>query len=549
MRKLSLVIATLVTLALAGCVSLPKAGPVLVGGPIGVESLAGVDYLPAGPSAGATQREILDGFIAAGASPQSNYRIARSFLTDSAASTWNPVRETIVRGIYATVKTASPSALNFTTGESARVDERGVYTPSPAGSVVTLEFGFRKVGGEWRLESVPDLTLVTEVAFASAYDEYTVYFYNQARTAFIPDVRIFARQGDPVTAVARAVIDGPSEFLPNALTAFPAGSALAVAPVSVTEGRAIVDVTDEVRQSSNVDQQEMLSQLGASLGQIAGVTATAMSVNRIELSVAAIPGITSNPRVDDRPLIVYDGSVGYTDGTIMSPLGDGAERIAGLNPTSVSFDSGTNTAVVGTRVGVYLLGDRTEQISNRPSTVDPQVGGARSVWWVQPESPGAISVWAAGERITVEGPWSRNARIVALEVSREDSRLAVAVTERGRSDVYVAGISVDGSNRPVSVDGFRKLAVSAESIVDIAWSDATHVAVLARKNGVVHAEVATVGGRTTLLGQPQNPARITGGNSGVSGLVVIARNGQLWTPRGTGWQSTGIPADVLATQR
>jgi hypothetical protein len=139
--------------------------------------------------------------------------------------------------------------------------------------------------------------------------------------------------------------------------------------------------------------------------------------------------------------------------------------------------------------------------------------------------------------------------VVGLEVSREDSRVAIAVHDRGRSAVFVGAISVDADNRPTGVSGFRKLSVVADSIVDLAWSDATHVAVLSKSNGVVHAEVATVGGGTKLLGQPQNPVRISGGNSGAQGLVVIAQNGQLWIPRGTGWQSTGTPAELLATQR
>lgn len=539
----------LLALVLTGCAALPTAGPVQVGGPIGVELLAEVDYLPAGPSAGATQREILDGFIAAGASAQSNYRIARSFLTESAAATWNPVRETIVRGIYATVKTASSASLVFSTAVSARVDERGVYQLPPAGSVSTLEFGFQQVAGEWRLNSVPDLTLVTEAAFASAYDEFTVYFYNADRTAFIPDVRIFARQADPVTAVARAVIGGPSEYLPNASTAFPDGSALAVAPVEVEAGRAVVDVTEDVRQASTVGQQEMLSQMGASLGHIAGISSTGLSVNRLPLPVTTLPGIEPNPQVDERPLVVYGEEFGYTDGAILSAVGGIATRIVNLEPTSVSFDASTNAAAVGTRVGVYLVDDRTEQVSDRPSQVDPQIGGASSVWWVRPEMPDTVSVSTNGATFSVRGSWPRTSRIVGLEVSREGSRLAVAVNQRGRSVVYVGAISVDSANRPLSVGGFRELPVVADSIIDLAWSDATHVAVLARKNGVVYAEVATVGGRTELLGQPQNPARISGGNSGNAGLVVIAQNGQLWTPRGTGWQSTGIPADVLATQR
>lgn len=546
MRRFVLVLALL---SLVGCTGLPVSGPVLVGGPIGVELRAEVDYLPAGPSEGASQREILDGFIAAGASPQGNYRIARSFLVDSVASRWNPVQETVVRGVYASVETLTATSLAFSAGVAARVDDRGVYQLAPGNSVTTWEFGFIQIGGEWRLNSVPDLTVLTEVAFASAYDEYTVYFYNHDRTAFIPDVRIFARLGDPITAVARATIAGPSEYLPNASTAFPTGSELVVAPVEVVGGRAVVDVTDNVQQASIADQRDMLSQLGVSLGQMSGVTSSALSVNRIALSVAAIAGIESNPRVDDRPLIMYDGSIGYSDGLAVESLGDRGRQIVGLNPTSVSYDIGTDTAVVGTRGGVFLVGERTDQISLQPSTVDPQIGGARSVWWVVPATPNRVSVFTGGSQISITGPWSRAARIVGLEVSREDARVAIAVTERGRSTVYVGAISVDDDNRPTGVSGFRQLSVVADSILDVAWSDATHIALLSNTNGVVHAEVATVGGVTYLLGQPQNPARISGGNTGAPGLVVIAQNGQLWKPRGTGWQSTGTPAELLATQR
>lgn len=546
MRRFGLALALV---SLAGCTGLPVSGPVLVGGPIGVEIRAEVDYLPAGPSEGASQREILDGFIAAGVSPQSNYRIARSFLADAAAANWNPARETVIRGVYASVKTVTATSLSFSAGLSARVDERGVYQLAPTNPVMTWEFGFVQVGGEWRLNAVPDLTVVTEVAFASAYDEYTVYFYNHDRTAFIPDVRLFARLGDPITAVARATIAGPSEYLPNASTAFPSESELAVAPVEVVAGRAVVDVTDDVEQASIEDQRDMLSQLGVSLGQISGVTSSALSVNRVALSVSAITGIESNPRVDDRPLVVYDGSVGYSDGPTIDSLEDRERQIVELSPTSVSYDIGTDTAVVGTRDGVFLVGERTEQISLQPSTVDPQIGGARSVWWVAPATPHRVSVLSGGSQISITGPWPRTGRISGLEVSREGSRVAIAVNERGRSSVFVGAISVDEDNRPTGVSGFRQLSVVADSILDVAWSDATHVALLSNTNGVVHAEVATVGGRTNLRGQPQNPVRISGGNTGVSGLVVLAQNGQLWKPRGTGWQSTGTPAELLATQR
>jgi hypothetical protein len=546
MRKALLALAVLV---LTGCATIPTNGPVLIGGPITVESGTEIEYLPAGPAEGATQREILDGFIAAGAAPQNNFRIARSFLTDAAALTWNPARETIVRGIYASVKVSAATELTYFTTIVSRVDENGVFSTSSRPESRDWQFGFTRTNGEWRLSVVPDLTVVSESTFASTYDEYIAYFYNHDRSALVPDVRVFARQGDPATSVARAVIAGPSPFLPNTSTAFPDGTELTTAPIDNEAGSATVDVSDIVVEASISDQQDMLAQLGASLGQLPDVSTTTMSVNRVQLSIPAVPGIELNPRVDDRPLILYDNSFGYsTDGEIAS-IASNEARVVNLKPTSISYDTSANAAAVGTRTGVFLLTDRTVRVSDKASLVDPQIDGSRSVWWVDPTAPHQVSVSIGTETIVFDGPWSRSAQIVGLEVSRENARVAIGINDRGRGYVLVGAIAVDGSGRPSGVSGFRQLTIAAESIIDLAWADSTHVAALGSRNGVVHAEVATVGGNSRLLGQPQNPIRISGGNTGIAGLVVIAGNGQIWTPRGAGWQSTGVPADVLATQR
>jgi hypothetical protein len=296
-----------------------------------------------------------------------------------------------VRGIYASVKVSSATELTYFTTIVSRVDESGVFSTSTRPESRDWQFGFSRINGEWRLSVVPDLTVVSESTFGSTYDEYIAYFYNHDRTAFVPDVRVFARQGDPVTSVARAVIAGPSQFLPNATTAFPSGSELVTAPVEIEAGNATVDVSDKVVEASIRDQQDMLAQLGASLSELPDVTATTMSVKRVALSIPAVPGIDPNPRVDDRPLILYDEAFGYSTDAEIEAIRSTESRIVSLTPTSISYDATTNSAAIGTRTGVFLLTDRTERISDRVSLVDPQIDGSRSVWWVDPTTPNQVS--------------------------------------------------------------------------------------------------------------------------------------------------------------
>jgi len=545
MRK---VVLALAILALTGCATIPTSGPVLVAGPNTVGSQTEAEFLPAGPAEGGTQREILDGFISAGSAPQNNFRIARSFLTDEAALVWNPAGGTMVRGIYDSVKVTAATEMTYSTAIVSAIDADGVLTTIEPSETREWNFSFSRVNGEWRLSGAPDITLISESTFSSAYGEYVAYFFNHDRTALVPDVRVFARQGDPVASVARAVIAGPSTYLPNASTAFPEGSALVSVLVDADKGNATVDVSDDIKQSSNTDQQDMLAQLRASLGEFPDVTLTSMSVNQSLLTIAAVPGLEPNPRVDDRPLILYNNSFGYSADSQIESIPSNAASIVSLKPTSVSFDASINSAAIASPTGVYLVTNQTEQISAKASFVEPQIDGSGSVWWVETHLPDLISVFAEGREFLVDGPWPGSARIVGLEVSRDDARVAIAINDAGHGYILVGAITADDFGRPEAVSAYRRLAVSADSIVDIAWADSTHVAVLGSRNGVVHAEVATVGGGSRLIGQPQNATRISGGNKGVAGLVVISTDGQLWKPRGAGWQATGVFADLLATQ-
>jgi len=68
LRLISLLM--LSTTILTTCTTIPRSGPVMSAEIEGASSSANVDFLPPGPSAGATPEEIIAGFIAAGPAAQ-----------------------------------------------------------------------------------------------------------------------------------------------------------------------------------------------------------------------------------------------------------------------------------------------------------------------------------------------------------------------------------------------------------------------------------------------------------------------------------------------
>ena len=84
-------------LLLSSCTSIPNSGAVQSAEIDAGLSNADVDFLPPGPSAGATQEEIVQGFVAAGTAAQENYRVARSYLAAELVDVWNPNLSVAIR--------------------------------------------------------------------------------------------------------------------------------------------------------------------------------------------------------------------------------------------------------------------------------------------------------------------------------------------------------------------------------------------------------------------------------------------------------------------
>ena len=100
MKLLSLRLVALVAAAaliLTGCAKLPTSSEVKVGSDI--QGGLTTDYLyysPSGPSDGASQQEIINGFLNAATGPQNDYQVAREFLAGDLAAKWSPSKERLV---------------------------------------------------------------------------------------------------------------------------------------------------------------------------------------------------------------------------------------------------------------------------------------------------------------------------------------------------------------------------------------------------------------------------------------------------------------------
>ena len=556
-RRLFAVFAVVVLVA--GCTSIPSQGDVVSAELSAPTVSAGVDVLPPGPSAGATQDDILAGFIAAGAAAQDNYRVARSYLTQSQQAAWNPNALTLIRSGEPDITATSGSELRYEVPIAASVDELGQYLDSPGPSTQALDFRFVRESGEWRISAAPDGIVLSEAGFQEAFDSYRVYYFSSGYRDLVADLRWFASRGEVSSKIVRSLLAPPAFWLDQGATvsAFPAGTGLALTPIPVADGVATVDLTSTVLSADDTARARMLIQLNASLQQVQGISSARISVNQNELVVPALgdQGPTLASGRDPRLVVLANRSFGFLQSGQLEEIEALSVEVATLIPESIFYSQQFTEALLTRSDGLWRVGGVGE-----PTLLDAREGLLRGIvdscgytWSTTSRiSADMINIFDSSGQATALGlELGGESSLVSFELARDNTRLLLVIQSPSGVRALLTAVSRDDDCRPEAFSDFVELGVLPGDAIDAAWVDDASVAVVAEDTLTRQAEVTVfdTGGRASSLGQPARPKTLVGGVGGVSGLRLLSEEGIVYQPRGNGWQATNDRASVLATQR
>ncbi len=541
------------------CTSIPSSGDVQSAEIDTGLSNADVDFLPPGPSAGATPAEIVQGFIAAGTAAQENYRVARSYLAESLLDVWNPNLSVAIRAGEPVVTATSETAILYTVPVIANVDEFGRYSSAASSTDQRLEFELVQESGEWRISGAPDGIVLSEPAFREAFSSYRLYYFSAGYRDLVADVRWFASRGEVSTKIVRSLLEEPSFWLNQGATvsAFPEGSQLALTPIPVTDGVAQVDLTTSVLSANEVTRARMLLQLSASLSQVQGISSARLSVNQVELVIPPLddegPSLASGR--DGRIAVLLDRRFGYVQAGRIEQLEGLSSEVARLIPRSV-FYSAAFDQVAATRFdGLWLVreGESAALIDQRTNLIRPIIDSCGYIWSsTSVSSPDMTNIISQNGEVTpLLMELGDEAQLVSFELARDNTRLLLLVQTATGVRVLLTAVERDVDCLPQSLGDFVELGPLTGSAVDGAWVDDSSVAVVVKdaQSGTGEVVVFDTNGRSTSLGRPTRPATLVGTIGGVPGLRLLSDDGLIYQPRGNGWQGTGERASVLATQR
>lgn len=303
----ALLVALGLSLAVAGCVSMPGGGPVLP-----YQATPGADsqnqnydqIVPHPPQPGESPSEIVAGFLAASASFAGQQQVARKYyLTPEASRRWKPGWSATVYkdgpAVSAGHLAAGGNTASVTVSGSPQAtlsSQQGYAVASETPKGKTYRYNLVKGrNGQWRISNAPNTLLLTSTEFGVDYQLADLYFFDPSMRYLVPDpvyVPLQATQGALVNGLVQDLLHQPSDWLGEeeystsraTYTAFPEHTALQGA-VTVDGGTASVNLTGAgVSRASLTMKEEISAQLlctltGACQGQQQQVKSVALYIN------------------------------------------------------------------------------------------------------------------------------------------------------------------------------------------------------------------------------------------------------------------------------
>lgn len=539
-------------------------------------------------------REIAIGFVRAQMSTHDNHAAARTFLTGAATSMWKPGSAVTVFSGESDITASRPdmNTVRLSVPVVAAIDAGGHLVRRPSPQRRELEFTLRRTSDGWRLGGVPaDLGVwISDADVPRLFRQADVYYAPAHGRTLIADPRWLPRQG-MATALARAALSPPPAWLrPAVRQDTPGGSRLAVDAVPVKDGVAQVDLTKGAAASDNPARTALWAAMTATVVQAPDVRSLELTVASSRLEAENLPAVVSDvsdlgyaqPAQGLDAVISRSGSylawthalasdaVSGTDKKVgkgratlpavpsswsLLAAGQGGRQIAAvskdrtsvrrwLNGTDVTVDSlGTDLVRPAFDAGGWLW-CAGRAFSNAQGPADPgagDVGTARGSIWALDTRSGTANAQPA--RVTAS--WLGGSRITALSVAPEGERLALVLDDGRSTRAVVAAVQRDARGRPTALGPAHPVAGGVRDLRDIAWADATSLAVLGVVDGTLQPAVQPLDDAVLPLGPVRSAEAIASALGGENGLFVRTSGDSVVTRLGSSWNSFLTHGDIV----
>jgi hypothetical protein len=547
---LAVAVTSLLMLSTA-CAQLPKSGEIKSGP--NVESGLETDYLyysPSFPVDGATQEDIVLGFLNAGTGPQNDYEVAKAFLSSTFKDEWNPNNEVLIQDGNPKVTLAADGSATVVIPVSARINNRGQYQAMPAGSKETIRLQLHKESGQWRITSAPNLITIIRPVFDVVFKAYALYFFDNQGKHLVPDVRWFPSRVSTSTRLVTALLGGPSEWLADAAkSAIPEGTKLSLSTVTVADGIATVDLSAKALLASAEQRRMLQTQIRETLIQLNSVYSVNVTVQRSALDANAWNFSNIQSQIVN-PVALQEHQLMHVDSSTAVPIGGSKALLKQFPATDFAINTEEKSLLLSTKDGVYLttLGKVIQEpklLVKGDGYLSPILDADGYSWLIPKSGNRQILVFSPdGKLLPFSQGWLGQLDRLSFSMSNEGSRIVVAAGTKENNRVYVAAVLRDEYGNPTGFGTPIKPAGQIEAR-SVTWLDNIRIGILGdSQDSYSQPLVVMVGGGTRSLTSIADGQQIVGSGQAASVFVVDSTK-SMYQLRSSRWVLVATNVDAL----
>jgi len=541
LKVLGIVLAAL--MLTSGCARLPLDGQLKVGPDIqGGLASDYIYYSPGGPTVGASQKDIVTGFITAGTGPQNDYATAREFLSEDLKSVWSPNDEVLLQQSKGILQDGETNHLTYSFNLAASVSAEGQYSAANAGTAQNLDFELVKERGQWRISKAPNLTVLIRPVFEVIFKSYSIYFYDHQRRYLVPELRWFPSRASTGTRLVNAVLDGPSDWLSPAVeTAVPKSTQLALDAVTIERGTAVVDLTSQALKANTLQRQLLKAQLVATLEQLSSVSFIEIRIDHSPQEIADF-NVPQPPSASYTPVALAGSKLFHLSPEAQTEVSGSRAFVEELSPTDFSLSSDERRLALLNNTGLHLsalnqVAADAELVDGRAGLLSPSFDLQGYLWSLTKLGPSALlAVRSDGSAINVSDDWLSSRTRMQFALSPEGSRIAILVSGDGKNRLEVASVIRDKRGQPIGISEPIVIASEIISPESVSWVDSLTLAVLS-KDDLENSRTpyfVTVGGSVSKIGVLTDAKQLVASNP-TSSVFALSKQGSLYRYRSFNW--------------
>ncbi|MFJ4715805.1 LpqB family beta-propeller domain-containing protein [Streptomyces sp. NPDC088785] len=505
------------------------------------DSQVRVFALPPRDNAAATT--IVDGFLEALTSDDPSYAVARKYLTPKAAKDWHPERQTLVledgpRPHSTDRANAEETGRNFelTGTQVARLDDEQAFQPDDRRYKGDLHLSLVATGKgkpkQWRIDTPPHGVVLGKTDFQRIYQSVNKYYYAVdsaagsgaagAQKRLVADPVFVRKWADPLTETVKEVLAGPTRWLNRVVTtSFPLKAALRDGTRSLAPDDAnklTVPLNKSADSIGAAQCRKMAAQLLYSLRDLSSSSVDEVELERADgrlmctLKEGAADALVA-PRYSEGTEYQYfldaksrvvrmpaSGGAHPSPEPVAGPMGEGERRMRSL---AISRDQERAASVSGDGRALFVasmvtnasLGDAIAHSgakAEKDGFTTPSWDGQGDVWVADRDPKNRrLLVFGQGQADRMQevrvDELSDDARIEAVKMSADGARIALLVTENGRTRLEIGRVERDhgvtDGDVEISVADLRRAAPEMEEVTAVSWAGGSRLVVVGRESG------------------------------------------------------------------